>query len=106
MRSESDYKRILLNRDFKVNVAKYYKAAIILVGNIPPLSKLEERFKNLEQIQTICQKQISLFNTDVTEWMYGGVREKFAQVALHKGYKFNQVNSLIDIIDAEIRKRE
>lgn len=103
--SRTEYMRILLNRDFRETVVKYYKAALILIGNRPELIKLEERFKNLEQIQNICGKKINLFSLTILEWKYGGFREKFAQVALQKGYKFDEVNGLIDIIDMEIKKK-
>jgi len=102
-KTNSEYKRLLLNRAPKNPVITHYNAALKLLDNSEELLKLKEQFENYTIMEKCFIKkdntkhQVSLF-----DWVYGKDRDGFSYTALKNGISFNKVTQLVGVIDTVI----
>jgi len=103
LNSKSSYLELLEWKSSTIPAMVYYEAALKLLGELPQLIALKEKFDLCDHFE----KAISNNNTGilkVLEWKYGDAKEQFSQKALSAGLSFNQLVGIVTNIDELIDK--
>ncbi len=105
IRSRSPYMRLLIWKSNKIPASVYYDAASKLLGEVPELFQLNEKFIIFGLFEKAISKS-KIGKTQVIEWLYGDAKERFSQKALESGLSFNEVVKVVTAIDEQIKKIE
>jgi len=104
-KTNSEYKRLLLNRAPKNPVITHYHAALKLLDNSQELLKLKEQFENYSIMEKCLTENGKIKrHIKIFDWVYGKERDGFSYIALKNSISFNKVAQLVDIIDTIISK--
>ena len=99
-KTNSEYKRLLLNRAPKNPVITHYHAALKLLDNSQELLKLKEQFENYSIMEKCLTENGKIKrHIKIFDWVYGKERDGFSYIALKNSISFNKVAQLVDIID-------
>ncbi|MEI6766784.1 MAG: hypothetical protein WCM76_14230 [Bacteroidota bacterium] len=101
--SKSKYIPLLCWKANDAEPSIYFDAAVKLLGEIPELVILKERFDLYELFETVMREN-HLTNKQVVEWAYGDAKDVFSQKALSSKIKINHVAKIIAAIDEQVKR--
>jgi len=101
----SPFSELLIWNSSTIPALIYYEAALKLLGELPQLFELKEKFDLCSYFErAISNNDIGMLK--ILEWKYGDAKEQFSQKALSAGLTLNQVVRLATTMDELIDKIE